>query len=148
VLQVDAQLVAADSGPAAAHRRIGGRCGADSVFEDNAEACLSAGKQQRTCLPAGRRRDSRRSAERSPGSHARGREFCAKLMRELSTDYYSLSIVSIGYHSNRGIRMPGRIVALLPLGLCRAPWVRWCESPGQPGPPGDAANDPPNLSFC
>jgi hypothetical protein len=63
------------------------------VSEDNAEACLSAGKQQRTCLPAGRRRDSRRSVERSPGVQTWGREFCAKLMQELSTDDYSMSIV-------------------------------------------------------
>ena len=88
MLQVNAPLVAADSGPAAAGRRwrfIGGRCG-------EAESGLRI-TQLRTCLPAGRRRDSRRSDARSPGSQAWDREFCAELMRELSTDDYSMSII-------------------------------------------------------
>jgi hypothetical protein len=79
VSQLDATLVAVDSGPAAAvgsGSRNGGRRGADRVLKIT----------QRH----GDRRDSRRSLARSPDSHASGGGFCAKLMRELSTDGYSM----------------------------------------------------------
>ena len=82
VSQVEGPLDAAAGGPATAGRRgrrIGGRCGeGDSVVKDNAEA-------RRTCLAAGRRRGSRRSLARSAGSQASGGEFCARLMRKVST---------------------------------------------------------------